>query len=112
MVTCLVLQTAKLEESSNTVGSTTSSHSDTKQHHKKVRNSEEISSITFLLSLDIKYSRNIKYLSQTCFNARTIFITIYNQSVLFKDFLYFILVLLFCAVNYKVNMKSEGRLRI
>merc|ERR1719481_47104 len=54
-------QTAKLEESSNTVGSTTSSHSDTKHHPKKVRNSGEISSIQFLLNLDIKYSRiNIK----------------------------------------------------
>jgi len=94
-------QTAKLEESSNTVGSTTSSHSDTKQHHKKVRNSGEISSITFLLTLDIKYSRNIKYLSQTCFNARAIFITNNNLFVTLR-FSLFCLILLNCKVKTKI----------
>ena len=65
-----ILQTAKPEESSNTVGSTTSTEqSSTHKHPKKVRNSGEISSTHFLLNLFNKYS-NIKYLSHTCFNIR------------------------------------------
>ena len=69
LVTLSLLQTAKPEESSNTVGSTTTPElSSTNKHPKKVRNSGEISSTHFLLNLD-KYS-NIKYPSRTCFNIR------------------------------------------